>query len=134
MYVDKPDGVVDAAFFEQMSNQWREEQRRYQREIERHRNADRTYLDEGVAQLELAKDAQRLFAKQDAREKRRLLDFVLSNCQWYDGRLTATFRQPFDLLSKTIAASKSEEVPDGFFVPNSEKWLPGQDSNLRQGG
>ncbi len=134
MYVDKLDGVVGAAFFERMSNQWRDEQRRCQREIERHQNADRTYLDEGVALLELAKDAQRLFAKQEAREKRRLLDFVLSSCQWNDGRLTPTFRQPFDLLAETIAAAKSEDVPDGFFAPRFEKWLPGQDSNLRQGG
>ncbi len=80
------------------------------------------------------KEARRLFAEQEALEKRRLLDFVLSNCQWDDGRLTATFRQPFDLLSETIAAAKNEDIPDGFFAPNFEKWLPGQDSNLRQGG
>ena len=71
---------------------------------------------------------------QEPREKRWLLDFVPSNCQWDDGRLTPAFRQPFDLLAETIAAAKDEEVPDGFFVPNFEKWLPGQDSNLRQGG
>ena len=35
MYVDKLDGLVDAAFFERMSNQWREEQNRCQLEIER---------------------------------------------------------------------------------------------------
>ncbi|MFO0688354.1 MAG: recombinase family protein [Myxococcota bacterium] len=134
MYVDKLDGIVDAAFYERMSNQWREEQRRCQGDIERHQNADRTYLDEGVALLELAKDAQRLFAKQEPREKRRLLDFVLSNCQWDDGQLTPAFRQPFDLLAETIAAAEDEEVPNGVFVPKFEKWLPGQDSNLRQGG
>jgi site-specific DNA recombinase len=54
MYVDKLDGMVDLAFFEKMSNQWREEQNRCQREIERHRNADKSYLEEGVQLLELA--------------------------------------------------------------------------------
>ena len=49
MYVDKLDGLVDTAFFERMSNQWREEQNRCQREIERHQNADKSYMDEGVA-------------------------------------------------------------------------------------
>ena len=48
MYVDKLDGLVDAAFFDRMSNQWREEQNRCQREIERHQNADKSYMDEGV--------------------------------------------------------------------------------------
>jgi site-specific DNA recombinase len=51
MYVDKLDGLVDTAFFEKMSNQWREEQNRCQREIERHQNADKSYLDEGIARF-----------------------------------------------------------------------------------
>jgi hypothetical protein len=43
-----------------MSNQWREEQTRCLREIERHQNADGSYLDEGVQLLELARNAQRV--------------------------------------------------------------------------
>ena len=46
--------LFDAAFFDKMSSQWREEQNRCQREIDRHQNADRTYLEEGVQLLELA--------------------------------------------------------------------------------
>jgi site-specific DNA recombinase len=65
MYVDKLDGLVDAAFFETMSNQWREEQNRCLREIERLQAADRSYMDEGVQLLELARNAQTLFAKQN---------------------------------------------------------------------
>jgi site-specific DNA recombinase len=100
IYVDKVDGVVDAAFFEKMSNQWREEQNRCQREIERHQEADKSYLDKGVVLLDLARNAQRLFAMQEPREKRRLLNFVLSNCSWEDGEVVATFREPFDMLAE----------------------------------
>ena len=81
-----------------MSDQWREEQNRCQREIDRHQNAEQSYMDEGVQLLELARNAQRLFEQQEPREKRRLLNFVLSNCTWEDGEVVATFRQPFDLL------------------------------------
>jgi len=52
------------------------------REIERLQAADRSYMDEGVQLLELARNAQRLFAKQEPREKRLLLNFLLSNCTW----------------------------------------------------
>src|ERR1700730_6848893 len=103
MYVDKLDGLVDAAFFDKMSNQWREEQNRCQREIDRHRSAEQSYMDEGVQILELARNAQRLFERQEPRQKRRLLNFVLSNCTWEDGEVVATFRQPFDLLAETTA-------------------------------
>ena len=105
MYVDKLDGLVDTAFYDRMSNRWREEQNCCQREIERHQNADKSYLEEGVALLDLARNAQRLFAKQEPREKRRLLNFVLSNCTWEDGEVVSTFRQPFDMLAETVTAA-----------------------------
>ena len=103
MYVDKLDGVVDTAFFERMSTQWREEQNRCLREIERHQSADQSYMDEGVQLLALARNAQKLFEQQEPREKRRLLNFVLSNCAWEDGEVVANFRQPFDLLAEITA-------------------------------
>ena len=84
MYADKLDGLIDAAFFQKMSNQWREEQDRRRRDIERHRSADKSYLNEGVALLELAKDAQRLCAKQEPREKRA---FSISYYRTAHGRM-----------------------------------------------
>jgi site-specific DNA recombinase len=123
MYVDKLDGVVDTAFFENMSNQWRDEQNRCQREIERHQKADESYMDEGVLLLELARNAQRLFAKQEPREKRRLLNFVLSNCTWEDGEVVVTFRQPFDLLAQTTAVAMRSAAEDTGNLAKSEIWL-----------
>ena len=70
MYVDKLDGLVDTAFFEKMSNQWREEQEnRCQREIERHQNADKSYKDEGVALLDLARNEAEVVREADAARK-----------------------------------------------------------------
>ena len=129
MYVDKLDGLVDTAFFERMSNQWREEQARCQREIERHRSADKSYLSEGVALLDLARNAQRLFAKQEPREKRRLLNFLLSNCTWEDGEVGATFRQSFDMLAETATDAARVEAVESPKAAKSEIWLGNLDSN-----
>jgi site-specific DNA recombinase len=123
MYVDKLDGLVDAAFFERMSNQWREEQNRCLREIERLQAADRSYLDEGVQLLELARNAQRLFAKQEPREKRRLLNFLLSNCTWEDGSVVATFSQPFDLLTETAVSASRAACGETAKTAKTEIWL-----------
>jgi len=129
MYVDKLDGLVDAAFFERMSNQWREEQNRCQREIDRLQAANRSYMDEGVQLLELARNAQKLFAKQEPREKRRLLDFLLSNCVWEDGEVVATFRQPFDLLVETAVSAARAAAGEGTKMAKTEIWLGDLDSN-----
>ena len=134
MYVDKLDGLIDTAFFEKMSNQWREEQLRCQREIARHLDADKSYLTEGIALLDLARNAQRLFAKQEPREKRRLLKFLLSNCTWKDGDLTATFRQPFDLLAENVVDRRIDDAQSAKPTSVFENWLPGPDSNQRPSG
>ena len=129
MYVDKLDGLVDTAFYERMSNQWREEQNHCQREIERRQNADKSYKDEGVALLDLARNAQGLFAMQEPREKRRLLNFVLSNCTWEDGEVVATFREPFDMLAETVMSAARIGANHTPKSSKSEIWLGDLDSN-----
>jgi hypothetical protein len=123
MYLDKLDGRVDGAFFDKMSAQWREQQNSCLREIARHESAEQSYLDEGVQILELAQNAQRLFARQEPREKRRLLNFVLSNCTWEDGQVVATLRQPFDMLAETTAMVASREAADTSKSAKTEIWL-----------
>ncbi len=99
MYVDKLDRRVTDEFFDQKSAEWRQEQAGDRQNLEQHENANQSYLQEGVAILELANRAAELFEKQSASEKRRLLDFVLSNSSWGNGELTVEFRQPFDLIA-----------------------------------
>ena len=123
MYVDKLDGRIDAAFFEQMSARWRTEQERCQQAIERHQSADHSYLESGVKILELARNAGRLFQMQDAHEKRRLLNFVVSNCFWKGGQLTTDFRQPFDLISETTARAAQARAAGNGEAVKSEIWL-----------
>ena len=117
-----------------MSADWRRDQERCLRDIEQHQTADQSYLEEGVQLLELARNAQRLFAKQEAKEKRRLLGFLVSNCSWKGGELTAELRQPFAFLAETVAAAQTKKATEPGFDGLNEIWLPGQDSNLRQGG
>ena len=73
-----------------------------QRDIDRHEEAEQSYMDGGVRSLELARNAQALFACQLAREKRRLRNFVLSHCSWEYGAVVVTSRQPSDLFTVTV--------------------------------
>jgi len=123
MYLDKLDGRVDGTFFDKTSAEWRQEQNRCLREIERHQSAEQSYMDEGIQILELARNAQKLFERQQPRQKRRLLNFVLSNCSWEDGRVVANFRQPFDLLAQTNAIAMRSKVGLDSKSIKSEFWL-----------
>jgi site-specific DNA recombinase len=82
-----------------------------------------------VQLLELARNAQTLFAKQEPREKRRLLYFLLSNCDWEDGKVVAIFRQPFDLLVETAVAAARAAADETAKTAKTEIWLGDLDSN-----
>ena len=73
----------------------------------------KSYLEEGVRILELARNAQRLFERQEPREKRRSLNFLVSNCSWKGGELTVNLRQPFDLLAETTLALEKGKAVGG---------------------
>jgi hypothetical protein len=64
------------------------------RERDTHKSAEQSYMEEGIRLLELAQSAHKLFVRQPAFEKRRLLNFVLSHCVLKKGELTATFLPP----------------------------------------
>src|SRR4051812_20821731 len=92
-------------------------------EISTHHTADQSYPDEGVRLLELAHNAGRLLAKQEPHEKRRLLNFVLSNSSWKEGELTPVFRQPFDLLAETIVTLGPDGGGSGRNLRGHTSWL-----------
>jgi site-specific DNA recombinase len=128
MYLDKLDGRVDAAFFDRKASEWRREQDRLLLTVEDHQNANQTYMEEGVRLLELAQEAPRLFQRQPPLEKRRLLNFLLSNCSWKGGELTASFRQPFDMLADMNSSQQPRH--EGFATTDSvfDNWLPKRDA------
>ena len=84
---------------------------------------------EGIRLLALARNARCLFDKQQAREKRRPLDFLVSNCSLKNGQLTAEFRQPFYLLAGTTMAAANAKAANVSKSAKTEIWLGGRDSN-----
>jgi hypothetical protein len=124
MYVDKLDGRIDAAFFDRKSTDWRAEQDRILRDVEAHQTANRTYIDEGVQLLRPVQRAPQLFETQEPAEKRQLLNFLLSNCVWKDGSLTAEYRQPFDLLAVARQESDALQRKSGSKKAKTDDWLP----------
>ena len=91
-------------------------------------------MDEGVKILELARSACRLFSKQKSGEKRRLLNFVLSNCSWKNGELSAEFKQPFDLFVDANRAHRKKMATSTTSSDFRKDWLPDLDSNQEPSG
>src|SRR5208282_4597430 len=129
MYEDRLDGRIDLSLFERKSGEYRQEQARIQAEINGFGTADGQYMDAGIRLLELTRNMHRLFEKQQAAEKRRLLDFVVSNSVWKEGKIVAAWRQPFDMIALANESAQTEPVSKTQETASNENWLPGMDSN-----
>ncbi len=131
MYIDKLDGKISSEFFDTKSAEWKSEQEEILEQIQKHQQANHIYINEGVRLLELAQTACSLFKGQDAAEKRKLLNFVISNSVWDGKNLKAEFKQPFDIIAESKIKIESEIMRDMPRIEIFEKWLPGPDSNQR---
>jgi len=128
IYTDKIDGAIAGEFYERKSQEWRGEQDLLQKQLARHEGATRTYFEEGLQLLELAKNAAKLFKMQIPNEQRRLLDFVLSNCTWANGILKVEYRQPFDLLAFETETGEGPKAAGGRKRSPRQEKLPEWDS------
>lgn len=129
MYVDKLDGKILGDFFDTMSVKWRAEQSDILGAIQTHQNANQNYIIEGIKLLELAQNAYKLFIQQDPIEKRRLLNFLVSNSYWANKTLRVDLKKPFDLLMKFSELTDQNEGLNAANNRNFENWLPDADSN-----
>ena len=108
----------------------RQEQAAIPQNLEQPEQANQSYLQEGVAILELANRAAEVLEKQSGSEKRRLLDFVLSNSTWGNSELRGKFRQPFDLMALGTTELKQKKAAGvGSDDLYQLKYTP-EDSNL----
>lgn len=123
MYMDKLDGRIDNDFFDRKAAEFRSEQSRVMRDVEAHQNANQSYIEDGIRLLDLARRAHVLFENQPPVEKRKLLDFVLSNCRWKNRQLEAEYRKPFDLLAVVVAAQNAAGEGIAAEVAGNENWL-----------
>jgi len=116
-YLDKLDKKISEEFWKQYTASWLAEKEALAMKLLTTQKADTCYIENANLILELARQASGLFKAENAEEKRKLINLVTSNCTYKDGKLDLELTKPFDMIMETS---------------KSGKWLPEQDSNLRQ--
>lgn len=124
LYVDLLDGRITGDVHDRMAATWREERARCQRQVDLLNNAEDAFVDDGIALLDLARNAHQTFSKQSPGAKNTALNLLVSNCTWANGTLTVTFREPFGMLEENWIEAPSSEPPKGSENSPHPKWLP----------
>lgn len=100
LYVDKLDGKVMPEQYEGLKERWNLELSEVERRSTQLARQAPLGCGETEKLLELARRATQLYAGQDMKQKRRLLDILIERAVWVDGRAELTWRRPFDLLKR----------------------------------
>ena len=124
MYDDKLDGKITDEYFAKRSAEARTDQTRIQRDLEKHQHASEAYVEDGIRILELAKGAYEQFIQQSPGEKRRLLQYLVSNCTWKDGTLEVEYGQPFDTLAVAAERHREQKAAGTLSSDLSVNWRP----------
>ena len=116
-----PDNEIGVSAF--VFEDWRHQQDKILRDLQRHQDADQHYLEEGITVFEMSKNARRLFDQEQPMEKRRLLNFVVSNSTWANGELKATLREPFGFIAEMAKFASSVNADSSQTLADHSGWL-----------
>jgi site-specific DNA recombinase len=99
IYEDKLDGKIPEELWLRKHEEYKRELGDVEISIAQHTKGNLDYVECGVQLLELAKNAYPLYIQQTPLEQRRLLHFLLLNTVLNDGKLTVTWKKPFDWIA-----------------------------------
>ncbi len=124
-YSDKLEGEITVEFFRETRKKWEAKITDLQLELAALDRAEPISIDETMQILELAKNAHISFKEANSEQKRELLNFVLSNSSWIDGKLVVNLNEWFDLMLNLIEMNGSQrdrEVNNHLVEVISENW------------
>jgi site-specific DNA recombinase len=71
----------------------------------------------------MSRNARRLSDREQPMEKRRLLNFMVSNSTWANGELNSTLREPFRFIAEMAKFTSRPEARNGKNFADHPGWL-----------
>ncbi|MEQ1933072.1 MAG: recombinase family protein [Fimbriimonadaceae bacterium] len=125
LYLDKLEGEITADFYRETRDKWQGRITDLELEIAALDRAEPTSVDQAMTILELASTAHIRFKNADSEQKRKLLQFMLSNSTWTDGKLVVELHEFFDLMLNLVESAtpnRNESVENGLAKVKSVDW------------
>ena len=122
MYLDKLDGRITVAFFDEKAASWRAEQAKLQARINELRQQTANYED-AINVVEQTSNLCKEFPTQPASEQRRLLTLIIHTATWKDEKFEATLKTPFQKLRHSNSVTKTNDRGNGDAGGEIRNWL-----------
>lgn len=105
IYIDKLDGIVSEEFWREKHNEWNNQLFKLQDIIKSFEVANKNYIEAAINILNIAQEASEIYSKATPAVKTEILKSLLSNFFMKDGKVSYTYKEPFDILAKGLNCS-----------------------------
>jgi hypothetical protein len=95
-YTDKLEGTLEPEEWTRRTAEWKQEQADVLSKLNAYKQANTTYIEDGVKLMSIAARAAELFGKMTKEEKRETLKLILSNPRLLNGSIEYDYKKPFD--------------------------------------
>ena len=119
IYLDKLEGKITEEFWLSMQNQITEKIEKYKGLINAYDRAELKTMNEVTSTLELSETAYNKYLEGNDEVKRKIVNSLLSNLTLRDGKLSYTYKKPFDILAKGLCCSKWWAAVDSNHRPHA---------------
>ena len=129
IYNDKLEGLINAEMYRNQTDKHNVEIADLQTTISAFESLEDDGLLQGIEFMELVRNARRMYILQPSSEKRSLVRNLLSNCSWKNGKLSAEFRHPYDMIANTKKLHDQKKAAGDYPGGLYPIWRSGRDSN-----
>ena len=113
------DDKVSIEFYNERRLKWNRDLDEIMIKLEALHHADKKYYDEGVRIIETLKHAYELYIRQSSTEKRKMLNYLLSNCTLENKKVSYDYNLPFSYFVNFASCRKKYACRDSNAGPSA---------------
>ena len=107
LYIDKLDGEITKAKYDELSNKYRAEQDHVSQKIESHQKSDEKYFELGAKLIDFADQAKKLYLEKSKEQKREIIRFAFLNLRLQDKKLSVSLHPALLWFNQKRPSAKS---------------------------
>jgi DNA invertase Pin-like site-specific DNA recombinase len=124
MYLDRLDGRISAAFFDEKSKEWRERQKQIEAQMAHLATTELRSATEAVQIIRSVSDACGSFQEHQQQRKRAIVSALMEKSTWKARKFEWVLKTPFQILAHSNSVSQSKERQKLGSGREIEIWLP----------
>jgi DNA invertase Pin-like site-specific DNA recombinase len=123
MYMDRLDGRITAAFFDEKSKQWREQQKQIDARLAQLRTTELRSGTEALQVMRSVSEACGSFQEHQPQQQRAIASALMEKATWKAGKFEWALKTPFQILAHSNSVSRSKEREKPGSEQEIEIWL-----------